>query len=63
MSVSGRVGNGDLGDATSPRSGSYGMGKFVEGQCGEDIDWSRKEGMVGENLQCVSQEQMEDEER
>lgn len=65
MSVSGGVGGGDLGDATSPHSCSYGMGKFMEGQCGEGMDWvwSRKEGMVGENLRCVSQEQMENEER
>jgi hypothetical protein len=41
------------------------MGKFMEGQCGEGIDWvwGRRYDMVGETLQCVSQEQIEDEER
>ena len=61
VSVSGVVGVEDLGDATwlcpSPDSSCWRMGKFMEGQWGEGIDWvwGRRYEMVGETLQCVSQ--------
>jgi hypothetical protein len=57
VSVSCGVGVEDQGDATwlcpSPDSGCWRMGKFMEGQCGEGIDWVW--GRRYEMFQCVSQ--------